>query len=358
MIYFDHAATTPVKPIALWAIEKAPYANPNSIHLLGLEAKMALREADELVKAHINGANGRIVWLSTASLANAFVIENIFEDPYIMPNAFICMETAHKSILEYAHPHHMIRPLSSGLVCIKDLLEKVTNTTKLVSMLYVNNETGVIQPVERIKPKIKKALYHIDAVQAAGKLPINVEKMECDFLTMSGHKFGTPKGIACLWIRDGIEIGLPYLGTPQVPMAYAFAKTLTSMNLVQRKVDAILKEQFFKKRLAEHAKQAKIKHEYNVKTIRRLPGILSINFEGIDSSELSMNLSDKGLAVSTGSACNSQDIVPSHVLHAMGIPSEDILSTIRISLSPENTWRELEKGVTILTNTVKEMYYD
>ena len=205
-----------------------------------------------------------------------------------------------------------------------------------------------------IKSKIKKALYHIDAVQAAGKLPINVEKMECDFLTMSGHKFGTPKGIACLWIKNNVELELPYLGTPQVPMAYAFAKTLTSYNLMERRVDIILKEQFFKTRLAEHAKQANIRYEYNVKTIRRLPGILSIKFEGVDASELLMSLSDKGLAVSGGSACSAKDIVPSHVLSAMEISPKDALSTIRISLSPENTWEELEKGVTILTNTVKE----
>jgi len=358
MIYFDHAATTPVKPIALWAIEKAPYANPNSIHRLGLEAKAVLREAEDLVKTHINGHNGRIVWLSTASLANGLVIKDIFEYPYSMPNVFVCMKTAHKSIAQFAHPDHMIQPLESGLISIKELFRKVTETTRLVSMLYVNNETGVIQPIESIKSKIKKALYHVDAVQAAGKLPIDVEKIRCDFLTMSGHKFGTPKGIACLWIKDGVDLDHPYLGTPQVPMAFAFAKTLTSYNLMQRKVDIILKEEFFRNRLDEHAKQKKIRYEYNIKTIRRLPGILSVKFEGIDASELLMNLSDKGLAVAAGSACNSQDIVPSHVLSAMGIPPKDALSTIRISLSPENTWKELEKGVMILTNTVKELYYD
>jgi cysteine desulfurase len=358
MIYFDHAATTPVKPIALWAIEKAPYGNPNSMHKLGLEAKAALMEAEDLVKTYISGHNGRIVWLSTASLANAFVIKNAFKMPHYLPNAFICMNTAHKSIRQFGHKDTMLHPLESGLLSVRELLQKVTFTTRLVSMLYVNNETGVIQPVEIIKPKIKKALYHIDAVQAAGKLPINVEKIGCDFLTMSGHKFGTPKGIACLWIKNGVELELPYLGTPQVPMAYAFAKTLTSYNLMQRKVDIILKEQFFKKRLAEHMKLQKIKYDYNVKTIRRLPGILSIKFEDIDASELLMSLSDKELALSGGSACNSQDIVPSHVLSAMGISSKDALSTVRISLSPENTWEELEKGVKILTNTVKELYYD
>jgi cysteine desulfurase len=268
------------------------------------------------------------------------------------------METAHKSIHKFGKPSKMLKPLSNGLVSVKEIIAKITTDTKLVSMLYVNNETGVIQPVEIIKPRIKQALYHIDAVQAAGKLPINIQKMQCDFLTMSGHKFGTPKGIACLWIKEGIDLELPYLGTPQVPLAFAFAKTLTSINLAQRKVDAILKEQFFKKRLAEYSKQLKINYEYNIKTIRRLPGVLSIRFKGIDATELLMELSDNGLAVSAGSACNSKEIIPSHVLSAIGMSDKDALSTIRISLSPENTWEELEKGAIILTNTIRKLLYD
>ena len=172
---------------------------------------------------------------------------------------------------------------------------------------------------------------------------------------MSGHKFGTPKGIACLWIKDPDTIKLPYLGTPQVPLIYAFAKTLDSIDLTKRKVDMILKEQFFKTRLERHSKPLRLDYTYNITTIRRVPGIISIKFKGIDATELLMNLSDNGLAVSAGSACNSKEIAPSHVLTAMGFSAEDAMSTIRISLSPENTWEEIEKGVVILTNTVKGM---
>jgi len=358
MIYFDHASTTQVKPIALSAIEKAPFGNPNSIHAPGLEAKAKLLEAERIVKDYINGHAGKIVWLSTASLANHLVIESVFKTRFRNPNPFICMSTAHKSIKKFANSNRMIKPMNSGLISIRELTSKITSDTKLVSVLYVNNETGVIQPVELIKPKIKQALYHVDAVQAAGKLPIDVQKIGCDFLTMSGHKFGTPKGIACLWIKNEKTLNLPYLGTPQVPLAYAFAKTLMSIDLTKRKVDMILKEQFFKKRLLKHAKILDIDYDYNIKTIRRLPGILSIKFKGIDSSELLMNLSDKGLAVSTGSACNSKEILPSHVLTEMGITSEDALSTIRISLAPENMWEEIEKGVIILTEVVKGMSHD
>ena len=367
MIYLDYAATAPVKPIALKAIEEAPYANPNSLHKPGLEAKAALLEAENLVKTHINGHKGRIVWLSTASLANAFVIKNVLEMPYYSPDTFICMKTAHRSIRNFGHEDTMLSPLESGMISMEEL-EKVTDATKLVSMLYVNNETGAIQPVDEIKPKIKKALYHVDAVQAASKLSIDVEQMQCDFLTMSGHKFGTPKGIACLWIRNKVEIDLPYLGTPQVPMAFAFAKTLASSNLIQWKYNMIAREALFRISLAESAKILKISYKSNTKlshnpsfrwkSTEYLPGLLSIRFNGIDASELLMNLSDKGLAVSSGSACNSTNIVPSYVLTAMGISDENALSTIRISLSPENTLEELEEGVTILTNTVKDMYHD
>lgn len=367
MIYMDHAATTPIRLIALQAIEEAPYGNPNSLHKPGLDAKAALVDAERIVKTCINGYNGRIVWLSTASLANAFVIGNVLEMPDYSPDTFICMETAHKSIRQYGHEDTMLFPLKSGLVSLEEL-EGATSAAKLVSMLYVNNETGVIQPVNEIKANIGNALYHVDAVQAAGKLPIDVEQMQCDFLTMSGHKFGTPKGIACLWIRNNLEIDLPYLGTPQVPMASAFARTLTSCNLAQWKSDMIAREMHFKRCLAKFAKISEIDYFYNAplsqisgsywRHMTRLPGLLSIRFTGVDAFELLMNLSDKGLAVSSGSACSSMNIVPSYVLTAMGISPENALSTIRISLSPEHTIDDIEEGVTILTNTVKDMYYE
>ena len=338
MIYLDHASTTPVKPVALHAIEESPMGNPNSIHSPGFEALKILNKSENLVKDYINGHDGKLVWLNSASLANHFVITNSFKNGMYSPNDFVCMETAHKSIRQLGRTEKMVKPLSSGLVSISDLKKKITSDTRLLSILLVNNETGIIQPVESIQEHLKNSLYHVDAVQAVTKIPIDVKKIGCDFLTMSGHKFGTPKGIACLWIKDNTQISLPYLGTPQVPLIYSFAETLRFTDIQQSQKDVSEKQAYFKTNLKTLATLNNIKFEYNVQTKNSIPNILNIRFLGIDASELMMNLNDKKIYISIGSACNAKKIEPSHVLTSIGVSTEDALSSA-LAVSPESETR-------------------
>ena len=222
-------------------------------------------------------------------------------------------------------------------------------------MLHVNNETGIIQPIDSIRYEIRNALYHVDAVQSLTKLPIDLKHINCDYLTMSGHKIGTPKGIACLWVKDNVPLNIPYLGTPPVPLIHAFAKTLVSIDQKENYRKLYEKEKYLKEVLKEYASLNNIVFDYNVSSEDRVPGILSIKFKGIDSTELLLALLDKNIAISTGSACNSADIVPSSVLIAMNIPLKDVMSTVRISLSAESKDDDIKKGMNVLINTIREI---
>ena len=353
MIYLDHAAATKINPIALEAIKTAPYANPHSIHIQGLEAASHIKESEDLVKDCINGHKGKFVWLSSASLANYFVIDTHANKD---PDSFLYEQTAHKSISGYGRRYKSIQSNTSGLISFPNLDLHLTENTKLVSVLYVNNETGIKQiGISQLKKKIKNAYLHVDAVQAAGKIQVDVEELACDYLTMSGHKFGTPKGIACLWVREGAPLKIPYLGTPPVPMISAFAKTLDSINLKKVQLKLKEKESIFLKQLEHCASLNNVEFDYNTKSICKVNGILSINFKGVDASELFLALSSQGVAVSTGSACNSKQITPSRVLMAMKVPQKDVLSTIRISFAYASCNADLDEGIFRLIETIKEL---
>jgi cysteine desulfurase len=222
-------------------------------------------------------------------------------------------------------------------------------------MLHVNNETGITHPIDLLKYEIRNSLYHVDAVQSLGKLSIDLRHINCDYFTMSGHKFGTPKGIACLWVKDNVPLNIPYLGTPPIPLISAFAKTLVSIDPKRNYRELLKKEIYLTETLQNYASLNNIEFDYNVFSGDRIPGILSIKFKGIDSSELLLTLIDKKIAISTGSACNSDEIAPSHVLIAMNISLKDVMSTVRISLSAESKYDEIKKGINILINTIREM---
>jgi len=355
MIYLDHASTTQVKSIAIAAIDECSFGNPNSIHDSGFEALKFLKQSEKLVKEQINGENGDLYWFSSASLINYFVINNVLKTGIYNPADFVCSSTTHKSIKNFAYKSKLVNSLKSGLISLDDLKLKINEDTRLFSLLYVNNETGVIQPVDQIKKYIKNSLYHLDAVQALTKIPIDVQKIDCDFLTLSGHKIGTPKGIACLWVKKDIAFHLPYLGTPPVPLIYSFAETLNFTNIHEKQKDINNKAKFFKFTLKEICALNNIEFEYTVQTENTVPNIISIRFLGLESSDILMSLNNEGIQVSAGSACNSTKIEPSYVLMAMGLSEDQALSTLRFSISENNTYSELKETVIKLVTIIKDI---
>ena len=175
---------------------------------------------------------------------------------------------------------------------------------------------------------------------------------------MSGHKFGPPKGIACLWVKKDTNFHLPYLGTPPIPLIYSFAETLKFTNIDKKQKDIKNKLKFFKGTLNELAALNNIKFEYNTQTENTIPNIISLRFFEINAFDLLMHLSDKNINVSVGSACNAKSVEPSHVLTEMGLSISEALSTLRISISETNTYAELKETIATLIKIITNIYND
>jgi cysteine desulfurase len=221
----------------------------------------------------------------------------------------------------------------------------------------VNNETGVIQPVQTVGELLKdhSARFHVDAVQALGKMPIDVEEIGCDLLTLSAHKIYGPKGIGCLWVRNDayerVDDMWPYMGTPSVELAMRFGHAVQCLDVTNQHLSLKEKERWF---LDVLDLVEGLDYHLNVRHTGRIPGLLSIRFPGVDAEELMFLLSEEDVMVSTGSACD-RDRTPSRVLQAMGLPEEDITSTIRISLGDAVDRVQLTKAADILGKIVKEL---
>lgn len=356
MMYLDHNATSPILKTVHQAMVSAPFGNANSVNYTGIKAKIALLISEERIKKEINGHNGRIIWTSGGTQANYIAITGICKDK----GDLITSNIEHKSIYNLRRNFgNTLDCLSNGMInlnCGSDITKwklLKSSTAKLVSLMYVNNETGVIQPVSDVKqlihPKIK---FHIDAVQALGKIKIDIEKLGADLLTLSAHKIGGPQGIGCLWIRNNVDIKLQYLGTPNVAGIVGFGKAIKEISIKEYNDINIKNEYHFLKTLNEN----KCFYILNTKA-HHIAGTLSISFPGIDGSELMYALSDKDIIVSTGSACNSNQEELSYVLLNMGINEKQIKSTIRISMGKDISVNDIIKVANIITMTIKELNY-
>lgn len=358
MIYLDHAATTPDKthPYIEVPICSAWDGNPHSPHDAGLSANKILRNAAWCIKQHINGHDGEIIWTPSGSIANSVAIQTI-----CAADELVASDLEHKSITQWFSSYLCYDSdyvLESGVVDLKMMMEgHVRPWTRLVCLQLVNNETGIIQPVNTLGVLIKdhEALFHVDAVQGLGKMPIDVEDIGCDMMSLSAHKIYGPKGIGCLWVRrevyDRYRNEWPYLGTPSPELIDRFAHAVNELDpYTYHKLQKQREEWFFNcLELAEG-----IDYFLNTGRQGKIPGLVSLAFPGIDNDELMMVLSEQGVMVSTGSACN-HDPVPSAVLRAMSIPDDRIASTIRISMGCAVSRDTLLTAAGIISQTVKEL---
>lgn len=322
MIYLDNAASY-------------KEANPHSIHIEGLKAKILIKKAEIIIKDHINGHRGRIIWTSSGSMANYWALKK--KDCFITSS-----EIEHKSILEH--------PFINGFLSYEQILEGWSDSDLITHML-ANNETGQIFDVSWIKDTNPDALLHVDAVAALGKIQIDVEKLQCDTLSLSAHKIGGPQGLGVLWVRDGVEVNVPYLGTPNVKSIVNFAQIIK--NIVPVFVSQILyeKENWFYKTLTANLSENEVFLNPHILT-NKIAGILNLSFPNVDKDELQLLLSDKGVMVGTGSACGKGD---SHVLKAMGLSEKRIKSAIRVSFNTLNTYEECTQAAKIIAETIKEL---
>jgi cysteine desulfurase len=371
-VYADNAATTKMSEIAIDTMisyMKNEYGNPSSLYEKGQRALEAIERARKSIAEVINCKPEEIYFTSGGSESDNQAILSATE---------IGKRKNKKHIISTAFEHHAIlHPLEKlknqgfeitllpvhedGLVRIKDLKEAIRDDTVMVTVMFANNEIGTIQPIKEIGSicREKGIIFHTDAVQAVGHIPINVLEMNIDMLSMSAHKFHGPKGIGALYVRKGIKLtGLieggaqekgKRAGTENVPAIMGMAAALIeSNNGMEENTINISK---MRDNLMEELK--KIPHaKVNGSIISRLPGNLNMCFEGIEGESLLLLLDDKGVSASSGSACTSGSLDPSHVLLALGLPHEIAHGSLRISLSEYNSEEEIMHMVKVIPQVV------
>jgi cysteine desulfurase len=379
--YLDNNATTPLHPEVKEAIAKSLdlFGNASSAHFFGQEAKKAVDDARKKVAALINAKPGEIIFTSCGSESNNLVIKGVTCQD-ILCKTEQSRPGKHLITSQIEHPSVM-NPIKSlerqgfkvtwlpvdqyGLVDPALMEKAITNQTVLVSIMTANNEIGTIEPISELAQIARKheVYFHTDAVQAVGKLDIDVKKMNVDFLSLSGHKLYAPKGVAAAYIREGITV-CPLLqgghqekglrgGTENNLGIIALGKACeVAMRDRQENVERIWKlREKLRKGILEKIPDVII----NGHPEKVLPTTLSVTFRYIEGESILLRMSAEGIAVSTGSACASGSLEPSHVLLAIGLPHELAHGTIRFSLGIENSEEDIDYTLKVLPGVIQQL---
>jgi len=374
-IYLDYAATTPVLPEvaeAMFPYLSSAYGNPSSPHWYGRQARDALDAARDTVARIFACGHSEVVFTASGSEANNLALRGAawaFAERTGTPARIVTDAAEHHSVLHTAHALRrsgcevVILPVDRhGMVCPDDLERVLTKPTALVSVMTANNEVGTIQPVEELCriAHAHGALFHTDAVQAATILPIDLNALPADLMTISAHKFYGPKGAAALIVRNGVDLSPLIIGgtqergrragTENVPAIVGLARALELA--VQSRHDEALRLAALRDRLAAGILERIDGAHLNGHPTQRLPGILNFAFDRADGETILLNLDLAGIACSAGSACASGAMEPSHVLLAMGLPPSLASAAVRISLGRFTTSEEIEAALNILPDAV------
>ena len=375
IIYMDNAATTATRPEVLEAMLPyftEHYGNPSSIHSVGRDARRAVEKARAQVAAALGAQPREIYFTAGGSESDNWAIRCASRALAAKGKHIITSQIEHHAVLhtcqymeKQGYEVTYLPVDENGLVSVEDVKNAIRPDTVLISIMAANNEIGTIQPIEEIA-KIAKAhhiLFHTDAVQAIGSIHFDVKKMGIDMLSMSGHKFHSPKGVGALYIRSGVKLQRFMQGGAQernqrggtenlasiVGMGEAIERATANIDrhnaelseVRDRLIDRILSEIPYT-RLNGHRTQ-------------RLPGNCNISFQFIEGESLLLSLDLKGIAASSGSACTSGSLDPSHVLLAIGLPHEIAHGSLRLSLSEENTLEQADKVVDALKEIVARL---
>lgn len=356
MIYADHAATTFLSPAAYAAMQpwlREEYGNPSALYSLAREPRKAVASARQTIADCIGATPDEIFFTSGGTEADNWALTGVaFRQPGFKCDIISsCIE--HHAILHTCdflkHMGYGITLLpvdKQGVVALKSLEKHIKDTTRLVSIMFANNEIGTVQPIRELAEITHQhgCLFHTDAVQGVGHLPIDVRTLGIDMLSASAHKFNGPKGIGFLYIRGGLSIESFMHGGAQEKGKRAGTENVAGIvgmaEALRDHQEHMVEEIEYVKGLAEAllADLRKTDLDFLVNgSGNRVPGSLSISFRGIDGEALMHRLDFKGSEVSTGSACNSMNTILSHVLRAIAVPEEYAYGTIRVTLGMDNT---------------------
>ena len=374
-VYLDNNATTKVDEEVVKAMIpyfSEYYGNPFSLHLFGNETGLAVTQARQTIADILKAKPNEIIFTASGSEADNLAIRGIAKAYKHRGKHIITSTIEHPAVkntfmdlMEDGFEITMVPVDENGVMIMDEFKKALREDTILVSVMHANNEVGSFQPIEEIAKitKERKIIFHVDAVQTMGKVEIYPEKMGIDLLSFSGHKFHAPKGIGVLYKRDGVRLariitggnqeGKRRPGTSNVPYIVGLAKAL-QMAVANMKEEWNREEtlrDYFEDEVSKRIPEIKI----NGKGARRLPGTSSITFKYLEGESMLLNLSLKGIAVSSGSACSSDSLQPSHVLLAMGIPAEFAHGTLRFSLSKYTTKEEIDYTIESLVEIIEKL---
>jgi cysteine desulfurase len=375
-IYLDHNATTPPSPAVVERMAdvlRREFGNPSSLHHFGQRAKAALDEARSEIAALIGADPSEIVFTGGGTEGDNIALRGVAEAIEASGRRHIVATgIEHEAVLNTVKAlarrgwRTTLLPVDqSGIVSPEALREAVAEDTAIVSIMHANNEIGTIQPVAELAAVARErgAVFHTDAVQSAGKIPIDVKALGVDLLAISAHKFYGPKGVGALWSRRGIRLQTVLTGGKQergrragtenvagiVGMGVAAHEARAKMALEGTRVAAL------RDRLEDSILRTVSGTARNGAREPRVPNTTNISFDRVEAESLLIALDLEGIAVSTGSACSSGTLEPSHVLKAMGFPAHRTQNSIRFSLGTANTEQEIDRVVAVLPGIVEKL---
>jgi cysteine desulfurase len=375
-IYFDYNATTPLAAEVAEAVGAATtdvFGNASSVHHFGQQAKAALDDARSALASLIGADPSEVIFTSGGTESDNFAIRGAADA--LEPSKrrhLIASAIEHEAVLNTLKAlgrrgwRTTLVPLDqSGIVSPARLRDAITEDTGIVSVMHANNEIGTIQPIAELAAIAHQhgALLHTDAVQSVGKIPVDVRALGVDLLSLSGHKFNGPKGVGALWIRRGTRL-TPYqtggkhernrrAGTENVPalVGLGVAASLAAAKMASEAGRlAALRD-----RLEEGVLRTVSGTAVNGERSRRVPNTTNISFDRVEAESLLIALDLEGIAVSTGSACSSGTLEPSHVLRAMGLPVHRTQNSLRFSLGLFSTEAEVDRVVEVLPRLVEKL---
>lgn len=371
-VYADNAATTCVSPAAVKAVVPCfteVYGNPSSFHSVGQKAAEYLQRAREIVAKAINADAKELYFTSGGSEADNQAIRSA---------ALLGARKGKRHIISTRFEHHAVLHTldklekegfdvtrldvhENGIVTAEDVAQAIREDTCLVTIMFANNEIGTIQPIAEIGALCHERgiLFHTDAVQAVGHVPVDVKEMQIDMLSLSGHKFHGPKGVGVLYVRKGVPL-LTLIeggqqergkraGTENIPgivgMAAALEESIAHLKENQDKVTALREKLIAGLETIPHSR-------LNGDRTQRVPGTVNFCFEGVEGESLLLLLDAKGVAASSGSACTSGSLEPSHVLLSLGLPHEVAHGSLRLSIGEYNTEEEIDHIIQVVPEVV------
>lgn len=379
-VYLDNSATTPIDPTVVEAMMPyltGKFGNASSIHFFGQEARGAVDKARHQVADLINSRPNEIVFTSGGTEANNLAIKGLLDANGQYGKHIITSAIEHSAVSnvcedleKQGYAVTYLPVYEAGIVRLADLEAAITDETSLISIMTANNEIGTLQPVaeigrlvRRLRDSGRKIWFHTDAVQAAGKVTLDVEEVGCDLMSISGHKIYAPKGVGALYVRRGVRLHSQNLGghqererrggTESVPniVAFGMACELAKTSLAVSTGHLRLLRDRFESELGEAISDI----EFNGSRDTRLPNISNISFASVEGEGLLINLDMQGIAVSTGSACSSGSLEPSPVICALGRSDDLARGAIRFSFGKDNSSEDVDYLLKVLPAAVENL---